>query len=150
MNSFLKEALKEAKKAEQKNEVPIGAVVVHDGKVIARGHNVRETRQDPLTHAELIVLSKAAKKLGSWRLNDCEVYVTLEPCPMCAGALSQARVRAVYYGAKDPKAGVQSLRIRIHNHPKLNHRYVLKHLPNPECGQILTEFFRGKRHEKRY
>jgi len=149
VNLFLNEALKEAIKAEKKNEVPVGAVVVKNGRVIARAHNLRETRQDPLTHAELIAISKAAKKVGSWRLVDCEVYVTLEPCVMCAGALSQARVKAVFYGALDPKGGAQSLKVRIHDNPKMNHRYDLVHLPSAECGQILSEFFKKKRKERK-
>lgn len=148
MNPFLKEALKEAHKAKVKNEVPVGAVVVHNGKIIGRGHNVRETKQNVLTHAELIALLKASKKLKSWRLVDCDVYVTLEPCAMCAGALWQARVRAVYYGARDPKAGAASLRLKLHNNPKLNHRYVLKHLETQECGLILSDFFKMRRQQK--
>jgi tRNA(adenine34) deaminase len=139
------EALKEAHKAAAKGEVPVGAVVVKDGKVIARGHNLRETLQDPLAHAEAVAVRKAAKKLGSWRLEDCDVYVTLEPCPMCAGALSQARVRQVFYGAMDPKGGAVSLGIEIHGNRRLNHRYEMIEALDPTCGEILTMFFRGKR-----
>src|SRR5690606_37320746 len=103
---FMKAALKEAAKAYQKMEVPVGAVVVHEGKIIARAHNLRESKQQFHAHAEFLAMLKASKKIGSWRLEDCEVYVTMEPCPMCAGAMIQSRIKHVYYGAKDPKAGV--------------------------------------------
>ncbi len=142
---FFVEALKEADKALKKDEVPIGAVIVHKGKVIARAHNLRETKQDTLTHAELLVISKACKKLGSWRLEDCELYVTLEPCPMCAGAISQARISKVYYGAKDPKGGAESLGISIHDNKKLNHRFEMVFYAVERCGKILSEFFKLKR-----
>lgn len=142
---FLKIALKEAEKARVKNEVPVGAVVVHEGKVIARGHNLREAKQSVLGHAELHALLKASKKLGSWRLEGCDVYVTLEPCPMCAGALQQARVRNVFYGVADPKAGVVSLGIDIHDNSKLNHRYKMTCLEQGECGRILSDFFKARR-----
>ncbi len=145
MNKYMGEALKEAVKAAAKDEVPVGAVIVFEGKIIARGHNLRETRQSVLGHAELATLAKASKKLGSWRLPGCDVYVTLEPCPMCAGALQQARVRHVYYGAVDPKAGVVSLALNLNDNSRLNHRYSLTHLDTTECGKVLSDFFRGKR-----
>lgn len=145
---FLREALKEAEKARAKDEVPVGAVVVHEGKIIARGHNLRETRQSVLGHAELVALAKASKKQGSWRLPSCDVYVTLEPCPMCAGAMQQARVRHVYYGVRDPKAGIDSLALNINANPKLNHRYALTCLDHSECGAILSEFFKAKRRSR--
>lgn len=145
---FLKAALKEAEKARVKDEVPVGAVVVLDGKIIARGHNLREAKQSVLGHAELAALKKASKKLGSWRLENCDVYVTLEPCPMCAGAMQQARVRNVYYGVSDPKAGVVSLGISIHENAKLNHRYKMDCLEQKQCGDILSSFFRQKRSSK--
>ena len=138
-------ALKEASKANLKDEVPVGAVVVLNRKVIARGHNLREARQSVLGHAELHALLKASKKTGSWRLVGCDVYVTLEPCPMCAGALQQARIRHLYYGAPDPKCGAVSLGLRIHDNLKLNHRYQMQYLDLPECGRILSYFFRRKR-----
>lgn len=100
---FMKEALKEAVKAYDKLEVPVGAVIVKDGKIIARAHNVKEEKKDTTKHAEILAISKASKKLESWRLTDCEMYVTLEPCPMCAGALIQSRIKKVYIGTKDPK-----------------------------------------------
>lgn len=148
VNKYIHEALKEATKAAGKSEVPVGAVVVLNGKIIARGHNLRESRQSVLGHAELIALSKASKKLGSWRLPECEIYVTLEPCPMCAGALQQARIKNVYYGISDPKAGVISLGINIHDNAKLNHRYAMTHLEVKECGKILSEFFSARRRQK--
>lgn len=142
---FLKAALKEAEKARDKDEVPVGAVVVLDGKIIARGHNLREAKQSVLGHAELAAMNKASKKLGSWRLENCDVYVTLEPCPMCAGAMQQARVRSVYYGVSDPKAGVVSLGINIFDNPRLNHRYKMTCLEQSECGKVLSDFFRARR-----
>lgn len=143
--AFMSEALKQARLAARKQEVPVGAVIVHEGRIVARGHNLREARQSVLAHAELVALAKACRKLGSWRLPGCDVYVTLEPCPMCAGALQQARVRHVYYGAADPKAGVETLGINIHGHPRLNHRFSLERQDEPECARILTEFFRARR-----
>ena len=103
---YMKEALKEAKKAELIDEVPIGCVIVKDDKIIARGHNQRETNQSPIGHAEIIAINKASKKLKSWRLEGCDIYVTLEPCIMCSGAIIQSRISKVYYGAFDPKGGV--------------------------------------------
>lgn len=142
---FLILALAEAAKAAGKDEVPVGAIVVKGGEVIARAHNLRERTQSAIAHAEILAMQKAHKKIGSWRLEDCVLYVTLEPCPMCAGALQQARIKRVVYGARDTKAGVESLGISIHNNPKLNHRYSLECLENKECGAVLTEFFRKKR-----
>jgi tRNA(adenine34) deaminase len=145
---FLEQALNEAHKARLKGEVPVGAVVVFEGKIIARGHNLRETNQSVLGHAELAALTKASKKIGSWRLNECDIYVTLEPCPMCAGAMQQARVRHVYYGASDPKAGVVSLDLNIHANSRLNHRYSMTYLESKDCGEVLTAFFKAKRLKK--
>ncbi len=104
-NRFMKEALKEAKKAYGKDEVPVGAVIVKDGKVIASAYNQKETKCDTTRHAEITVIQKASKKLNSWRLNDCEMYLTLEPCLMCAGAIIQSRIKKVYYGTPDEKTG---------------------------------------------
>lgn len=142
---FIQAALKEAQKAETKNEVPVGAVIVHEGRIIARGHNLRESRQSVLGHAELTAVAKASKKLGSWRLTGCDVYVTLEPCPMCAGALQQARVRHVYYGVADPKGGALSLGFNINANTKMNHRFEMTCLEVVECGLVLSKFFRAKR-----
>lgn len=146
---FLNEALKQAKLAEAKNEVPVGCVIVHEGKVIARTHNLREEKQDPLCHAEMLAIQKAAKKLGSWRLEGCEIFVTLEPCPMCAAALQQARIEKAWYGATDPKAGAVSLGLPLHNNAKLNHRYEMNYVESKECGEILSAFFKRKRLEKK-
>ncbi|MBI3543252.1 MAG: nucleoside deaminase [Deltaproteobacteria bacterium] len=141
----MREALKEAAKASEKDEVPVGAVVVYEGKIIARGHNLRENKQSILGHAELVALSKASRKLSSWRLPGCDVYVTLEPCPMCAGALQQARVRHVYYGVTDPKAGAVTLGLNLHENKQLNHRYKMECLGVAECGAVLSRFFKSKR-----
>ncbi len=141
-------AYKEAEKAAEKNEVPVGAVIVSDNTIISRSHNLREIKKDPLAHAEVIAIKKACKKLDSWRLDKCTLYVTLEPCAMCAAVLWQARIGAVYYGATDPKGGVVSLNISIHNNLKLNHRYDMHHLHTPECGAVLTAFFKAKRKKK--
>lgn len=142
---FLALALKEAEKAGKLDEVPVGAVIVQDGRVIARGRNNRETKQSVLGHAELVAMSKATKKLGSWRLEGCDVYVTLEPCPMCAAALQQARVRNVYYGVPDPKAGAIALGFNLHDHPRMNHRFTMTDLGMKACGEILSVFFKKKR-----
>ncbi len=139
------EAMREARRAQAKDEVPVGAVIVRAGKILSRGHNAREEKQSVLGHAELAAIARASRKLGSWRLEDCEVYVTLEPCAMCAAALQQARVRRVFYGAPDPKAGAVTLGLRLHDNPKLNHRYEMTCVERPECGEILSDFFRAKR-----
>ena len=110
---FMKQALIEARKAYGKDEVPIGAVIVKDGKVIARGHNTRQQTQNAVNHAEMIAIQKACKKVGSWRLCDCDLYVTLEPCPMCAGACINSRLNAVYFGAYDAKAGLRKNPVRL-------------------------------------
>ncbi len=146
---FLNEAFKEAKKAETKDEVPIGAVIVYENKIISRAHNLREKKQQVLTHAELLAVEKAAKRLKSWRLEDCDLYVTLEPCAMCAAALWQARIRNVYYGAEDRKAGAITLGFNLHNHPKLNHHYGVRYIASSKCSDILSEFFKKKRKTKK-
>jgi tRNA(adenine34) deaminase len=142
---FLEIALKEAKKAEKKDEVPIGAVIVKDNKIISKAHNLKEKKQNAILHAEMIVIEKASKKLGSWRLNDCTLYVTLEPCIMCASALVQSRIKKVVFGAYDKKAGALSLGFNLHQNPKLNHQYEMEFLDFPECSKILTQFFKAKR-----
>ena len=118
----MKQALMEAHKAARKGEVPVGAVVVKDGKILGRGHNLTEKKQSALTHAELMALGKASQKLKSWRLNDCDLYVTLEPCTMCAGAIVLSRIRALHFGATDPKAGAVESTARVMENKKLNHR----------------------------
>lgn len=142
----MRQALAEAEAALAEEEVPIGAVIVHQGRIIASAHNQREGLRDPTAHAEMIAITQAAESLGRWRLDDCALYVTLEPCPMCAGAIVQARIPLVVYGAIDPKAGaVQSL-YNMLNDNRLNHRAqtVGQVLAEP-CGRILTEFFRQQR-----
>ena len=118
---FMKEALKEAKKAYEKLEVPVGAVIVKDGKIIARGHNLKETKKDTTRHAEIIAIEKASKKLGAWRLLDCEMYVTLEPCSMCAGAMINSRIKKLYIGAIDEKTGAVGSVLNLLEDYKFNH-----------------------------
>jgi tRNA(adenine34) deaminase len=145
-NEFMREALKEANKAARKGEVPVGAVVVHNGKIISRGHNLTEKKQSALTHAEMMALSKASKKLKSWRLVDCDLYVTLEPCTMCAGAIVLSRVRNLVYGAADPKAGAVDSTARVMENEKLNHRVkVISGVLKEEGSSVLTAFFKEMR-----
>ena len=141
--------MNEARKAAQKGEVPVGAVVVKDGKIVGRGHNLTEQKQSALTHAELMALTKASKKLKSWRLNDCDLYVTLEPCTMCAGAIVLSRIRNLYYGTTDPKAGAVESTIRVLDNPKLNHRVKLNGgILKEECSKVLSVFFKEVRRKK--
>jgi tRNA(adenine34) deaminase len=142
---MLPEALELAKKAAAEDEVPVGAVVVQDGKIIGRGYNRRETDQNPLSHAELEAIRDAARSLGSWRLERCTLYVTLEPCPMCLAACQQARVERVVYGARDPKGGALSLGYKLHEDARTHHRFTVDYEETPECGKILSEFFSKKR-----
>jgi tRNA(adenine34) deaminase len=143
---YMRLALGEAQAALAENEVPVGAVITHRGKIIAAAHNQREQLHDPTAHAEMIAITQAAESLGSWRLENCVLYVTLEPCPMCAGAILQARIPVVVYGASDPKAGaVQSL-FTLLNDPRLNHRCdVVPGVLAQHCGGILSEFFQAQR-----
>ena len=139
-------ALGVAASAAAEGEVPVGAVVVREGQLVAVGANTRERAQDPCGHAEINALRAAASVAGEWRLDGCTVYVTLEPCPMCAGAILQARVPTVVWGAADPKAGAVQTLYRLFDDPRLNHRVEhVGHVLADECGRILTEFFRGKR-----
>lgn len=147
---YMKEALKEAYKAELLDEVPIGCVIVKDDKIIARGHNLRETKQQSINHAEIIAIQKACKKVGSWRLEDCTLYVTLEPCCMCAGAILQSRILRVVYGAADPKGGSIESTMRMYEQDGFNHYpEVISGIMREECSQILTSFFRNKRKKKK-
>lgn len=146
--SYLKQALDLANQAAAIDEVPVGAVVVYQDQVISKGMNTRETEQNPLGHAELNAIADAAEALGSWRLIDCDLYVTLEPCPMCLAACQQARVRRVVYGAKDEKGGAICLGYHIHEDPKVNHRFEVIYEPYPECSQVLSDFFAAKRKSK--
>jgi len=147
---FMKQALEEAQKAALLGEVPIGAVLVYEGKIIARAHNLRETTQNATTHAELLVIQEACKKIGSWRLEDTTLYVTLEPCPMCAGAILQSRVPRVVYGARDQKAGCVDSLYHLLNDERFNHECdVTEGILAEECGQILTDFFKALRDRKK-
>jgi tRNA(adenine34) deaminase len=146
---WMREALKEAQKALQKQEVPVGAVIVHEGQIIARAHNLKENLKTPLGHAEVIALHRASQKLGAWRLSDCTLYVTLEPCLMCAGVLYQARIGRVVFATKDPKAGALGSVYSIHQDQRLNHRYEALDGPlQRECSQILKDFFKSMRMKK--
>ena len=142
----MKQALKEAEKAALKGEVPIGAVIVSDNKIIARGHNLKETTADPTAHAEIIAIKKASMKLGKWRILNSTMYVTLEPCLMCMGALIQARVQKLVLGSYDPKAGACGSVYDVSNDKRLNHRIkVTSGIMAEECGTILKDFFKGLR-----
>ena len=139
-------ALREAAQALDHDDVPIGAVVVHDGEVIGTGHNERELREDPTAHAEMIALREAARQLGSWRVLDSVMYVTLEPCAMCAGAIVLARVSQVVFGAADPKAGAAGSVLNVLEQPQLNHRpQVQSGLLAEECADLLRAFFAPRR-----
>jgi len=143
---FMRLALREAERALEHDDVPIGAVLVREGEVIAAAHNERELRQDPTAHAEIIALRHAAEAVGSWRVLDTVVYVTLEPCAMCAGAIVLARVARVVYGASDPKAGACGSVLDVLGEPRLNHRPdVAGGLLAQECGGLLSEFFASRR-----
>lgn len=141
----MREALGEAKKASEVGEVPIGAVIVKDGKIIARGHNLREKTQSVLAHAELIAIKKAEKKIGSWRLEDCTLYVTIEPCPMCAGAIIQSRIKRVVYGAKEPKFGAHRSIVSLFDQPFNHHVEVESGVLEKESCELLKTFFRALR-----
>ncbi|HEX9063449.1 MAG TPA: tRNA adenosine(34) deaminase TadA [Clostridia bacterium] len=143
--AFMKEALKEAKKAYDREEAPVGAVIVQNGIIIARGFNERERKQDSTLHAEITAIRRACKKLGSWRLNECDLYVTLEPCTMCAGAIIQSRFRHIIIGADDPKAGAAGSVIDVFA-VDFNHKVkVTKGVMSEECSGILKDFFRKLR-----
>jgi tRNA(adenine34) deaminase len=143
---FMRAALAEARKAAADDEVPVGAVLVQNGRIIARDHNRRERLNDPTAHAEMLVITGAAASLSSWRLLDTTLYVTLEPCAMCAGAIVLARVPRVVYGASDPKAGAAGSVIDLLAHPRLNHRAaVTAGILGDECGALLVDFFASRR-----
>jgi len=149
---YMRQALREAALAGQVDEVPIGAIVIHhdpvsgDDRVIGSAHNQREQLHDPTAHAEMLAITQAAEALGNWRLERCTLYVTLEPCPMCAGAIVLARIPRVVYGATDPKAGAVTTLYRLLDDARLNHRAeVIGGVLATECGQLLSQFFAGKR-----
>lgn len=146
---FMKEALKEAKKAYKKLEIPVGAVIVKDGKIIARGHNLKETKEDTTKHAEIIAIQKASKKLSEWRLIDCEMYVTLEPCAMCAGAIINSRIKKVYIGTMDEKTGAVGSVLNLFEDFTFNHKVeVEKGILQEECKNMLKQFFKELRKSK--
>ena len=146
----MEKALQQAKLAYRIDEVPIGAVIVCNGQIIARAHNKRENKQMAISHAEIEVIQKACRKKKSWRLDDCELYVTLEPCAMCAGAIMQARIKTVYFGARDPKGGSLVSSIQLYENKGFNHYpTVVEGLLSDECGAILTQYFKEKREFKK-
>lgn len=143
---FMKQALKEAEKAYKKLEVPVGAIIVKDGKIIARGYNQKETKTDTTKHAEIIAIQKASKKLQSWRLIDCEMYVTLEPCSMCAGAIINSRLKKVYIGTMDKKTGAVGSVLNLFEDYTFNHKVESETgVMQEECEQILKKFFKELR-----
>ena len=143
---FMKEALKEAKKAYDKLEVPVGAVIVKDGQIIAKAHNLKEPKFDTTKHAEILAIQKASKKLNSWRLLDCEMYVTLEPCSMCAGALINSRIKKVYIGTSDEKTGAVGSVFNLLEDYTFNHKVEYeKGILKDECEEMLSSFFKELR-----
>jgi tRNA(adenine34) deaminase len=146
---FMRMAIGEARRALAENEIPVGAVLVQNGRAIARAHNQPIRRSDPTAHAEILVLRRAARRLKNYRLTDCTLYVTIEPCAMCAGAIVQARLERVVYGARDPKAGAGGSVLAILNHPQLNHRVeVLGGILADDCAELLRNFFRARRKKR--
>lgn len=143
---FMSLALKEAQKAKEIDEVPIGCVIVKDNKVISKGHNIRETKKDPIGHAEIVAIRKAAKKLDSWRLEGCTLYVTIEPCIMCSGAIIQSRIQTLVYGANDPKGGAVESSLKAFEAANINHHpEIIKGVLEDECRQIIKNYFKSKR-----
>lgn len=147
---FMEEALKEAKKAYDKLEVPVGCVIVKDNKIIARAHNLKESKKDTTNHAEILAIQKASKKLESWRLLDCDMYVTLEPCSMCAGAIINARIKNLYIGALDEKTGAAGSVLNLFEDYTFNHKVGVKtEIKTEECEEILKNFFKMLRKSKK-
>ena len=147
---FMKEAIKEAKKAEELKEVPIGAVIVIGDKIISQAHNLRESRQNAVAHAELLAIDQACREMESWRLEEATLYVTLEPCPMCSGAIILSRVKRVVYGAADPKGGCAGTFMNLLQDERFNHQSeVTRGVLENECSQLLSDFFRGIRARKK-
>ena len=148
--SFMKQAVKQAKKAYDKLETPIGCVIVHEDKIIARGYNKRNMKKNTLAHAEILAINKASKVLGDWRLEDCTMYVTLEPCPMCAGAIVQARIPRVVIGSMNPKAGCAGSVLNLLQQDGLNHQVeITKVVLAEECSGLMMSFFRELRKKKK-
>ena len=147
---FMKEALKEAKKAFEKDEVPVGAIIVKDNKIIARAHNLKETKKSSICHAEILAIEKACKKLGAWRLNECDMYVTLEPCPMCAGALINSRIRKLYIGTNDNRTGACGSIINLFEDINLEYKVeVEKDILQKDCEKLLKDFFKYLREKNK-
>lgn len=147
---WMRKALHLANRAQEQNEVPVGAIIVKEGKIIGRAFNQREKKCLPSAHAELLAIEAAARKLGAWRLEDCSLYITLEPCLMCWGAIILARIPRVVYGATDPKAGVCGSILSLHEEKRFNHRpHVEAGVLAPECAEILSAFFRKLRNKKK-
>ncbi len=147
---FMKLALKEAKKAYDKGEIPVGAIIVKDGEVISKAHNLKELKNDTTKHAEILAIQRASKKLKSWRLENCEMYVTLEPCSMCAGALIQSRIKKVYIGTMDYKTGACGSVLNLLSDYKFNHFVEIENnVLQEECEKILKEFFKELRKNKK-
>lgn len=146
---YMKEAIKQAKKAYAIEEVPIGCVIVHEGTIIARGYNKRNTKKNTLAHAEMIAIEKACKKLGDWRVEDCTMYITLEPCPMCAGAIVQARIPRVVIGTRNKKAGCAGSVLNLLQVQEFNHQVELTEgVMQEECSQMMKDFFREMRKKR--
>lgn len=147
---FMQEALKEAEKAYKKLEVPVGAVIVKDGKIISRAHNLKETKYDTTKHAEILAIQRASKKLKSWRLIDCEMYITLEPCTMCAGAIINSRIKKIYIGAMDEKTGAAGSKLNLFKDYTFNHNVEVEtNVMKAECEKILKDFFKELRKLKK-
>lgn len=144
-DKFMKIALEEAKEALRKKEVPVGAVIVKDGEIISSAHNMRETLKDTSAHAELLAIKKACKYVDNWRLTGCEMYVTLEPCVMCAGAILQSRIKKLYIGTFDPTAGACGSSTDVIHNNELNHFLQVKWMYDEECSRIITDFFKSRR-----
>ncbi len=147
---YMREALKQAKKAYKMGETPIGCVIVHEDRIIARGYNRRNTDKSTLAHAEITAIKKAAKVLGDWRLEECRLYVTLEPCPMCAGAIVQARIPECIIGAMNPKAGCAGSIMNLLEEPRFNHQLLVKRgVLEAECSQLMKDFFKELRQKRK-
>ncbi|MEH7114334.1 tRNA adenosine(34) deaminase TadA [Neobacillus niacini] len=147
---YMREAINEARKAESLAEVPIGAIIIMDGKVISRAHNLRETNQNAVAHAELLAIEQACQETGSWRLENATLYVTLEPCAMCSGAIILSRVKRVVYGAADPKGGCAGTFMNLLQDQRFNHQCeVVSGVLEAECGQLLSDFFRQLREKRK-
>ena len=146
---YMREAIRQAKKAYKLDETPIGCVIVHEGKIIGRGYNRRNTDKSPLAHAEITAIKKASKRLGDWRLEECTLYVTLEPCPMCAGAIINSRIKTVYYGASDLKAGSFGSVVDFNSLPYNHKPEIVSGVMQDEARKMLSDFFKGLREKKK-